>query len=289
MLLENETVEQILQGETNKKRGFAIMDERLKCELVFIVMMIAHVLADFYFQSSKLAQDKVMNPKAMVKHILLYSAVIFIVMCTMTKLNLAMIMSVLLLCVTHAVVDSTKFLVQKRIKTNALQKADYVFYIDQFLHVFCIVIVWYSFGKRMEPRDFTAKGPDYLQYYPITIFLCVLLLLKPTSLFITKSGFLMSSNKVTSLGIGEKIGYLERLTILACIMYGNVSAIGFVITAKSIARFPELNASTDSIDPVEMTSKTRKAEYYIIGTLLSVVATFAVALSFGLFITPVGK
>lgn len=56
---------------------------------------------------------------------------------------------------------------------------------------------------------------------------------------------------------GMVIGFLERFIILTFVLAGQYSAIAFIFTAKSIARFEELKNRDFS-------------EYYLIGTLSSV-------------------
>lgn len=58
--------------------------------------------------------------------------------------------------------------------------------------------------------------------------------------------------------VGRRIGTLERWLIVLLIASKNVSSLGLVITAKSIVRYPQL-------------SDKEFAEYYLFGTLLSVV------------------
>ena len=60
------------------------------------------------------------------------------------------------------------------------------------------------------------------------------------------------------LKVGRRIGTIERWLILLLIASRNVSSIGLVITAKSIVRYPQLGDRDF-------------AEYYLFGTLLSVV------------------
>lgn len=67
---------------------------------------------------------------------------------------------------------------------------------------------------------------------------------------------------LAALRAGRKIGTLERLLILFLVASGNVASIGLVITAKSIVRYPRLN-------------EPEFAEYYLFGTLLSVVIVLA--------------
>jgi len=70
------------------------------------------------------------------------------------------------------------------------------------------------------------------------------------------------------------IGYLERVLILTFTLVGSYAAVGFVLAAKSIFRFGELNKSNDR----SMT------EYVLIGSLVSVVITTLTGtlMSFGL-------
>ena len=62
----------------------------------------------------------------------------------------------------------------------------------------------------------------------------------------------------TITGAGSMIGFLERLVIGACLIYGQFASIGLVFTAKSIARYNKI-----SEDPAF-------ADYYLIGSLFSI-------------------
>jgi hypothetical protein len=67
-------------------------------------------------------------------------------------------------------------------------------------------------------------------------------------------------------GAGTCIGILERALVLTFVLIGQHTAIGLVLTAKSIARFEEL--------------KDRNfTEYYLIGTLASMLAAILVGLA----------
>jgi hypothetical protein len=64
---------------------------------------------------------------------------------------------------------------------------------------------------------------------------------------------------------GAAIGMLERAVALTLVLVGEYTAIAFLFTAKSIARFNEL--------------KQREfAEYYLIGTLSSILVSLIVGL-----------
>lgn len=64
---------------------------------------------------------------------------------------------------------------------------------------------------------------------------------------------------------GRIIGVLERCIVIALFARGEIAAIGFVFTAKSIVRYHDF-------------SKPDFAEYYLIGTLYSVVIALALSL-----------
>jgi hypothetical protein len=66
------------------------------------------------------------------------------------------------------------------------------------------------------------------------------------------------------------IGRLERVLTLTFVVTGHWEAIGFLLTAKSILRFPELssNAQNQALHPT-VTPSPLTPEYVIAGTLLS--------------------
>lgn len=68
---------------------------------------------------------------------------------------------------------------------------------------------------------------------------------------------------------GKWIGYLERVLILTFIYTGNVEGIGFLLAAKSVFRFGELNRAQD----------IKVTEYVLIGTFVSF--TIAIIIGFG--------
>lgn len=68
---------------------------------------------------------------------------------------------------------------------------------------------------------------------------------------------------------GKWIGYLERVLILTFIYTENIEGIGFLLAAKSVFRFGELNRTQD----------IKVTEYVLIGTFLSF--TIAIVIGFG--------
>lgn len=69
---------------------------------------------------------------------------------------------------------------------------------------------------------------------------------------------------------GKWIGYLERILILTFIFSNNIEGIGFLLAAKSVFRFGELNKAKD----------LKITEYVLIGTFASF--TIAILIGFGI-------
>lgn len=66
-------------------------------------------------------------------------------------------------------------------------------------------------------------------------------------------------------GSGAMVGVLERLLVFTLILVGEWTVIGFVVAAKSIARFPELEDKLFS-------------DYYLAGTFMSLLTAVAAGL-----------
>ena len=85
-----------------------------------------------------------------------------------------------------------------------------------------------------------------------------------------------SSERVTGLeNAGRYIGWLERALLYGLLLAGAPSAAALVLAGKSLARFPSF-------------SEERFAEYYLIGSLLSllIAAVCALAVRAALGLTP---
>ncbi|MDD5556861.1 MAG: hypothetical protein PHN82_06385 [bacterium] len=77
---------------------------------------------------------------------------------------------------------------------------------------------------------------------------------------------------------GKYIGLLERFLIVTLVWAGEISAVGFVIAAKSVFRFGEIKDKENR----------KLAEYILIGTLASFSLALAIAYIFR-WISVVGK
>ena len=217
-----------------------------------ILLLICHLLSDYYFQSQKMADRKDQDPKVLVLHILYVALPLIVVV--LVHLDLWWICLIILL--THAGIDAGKPWLQKTLKL----KTSWTFTLDQLLHIgiiTCLVL----FGAK--------NGTTYLPLDTLNLIFYVLLVGKPTNIafkiLFAKYQPNMKNKMDTITGAGSMIGFLERMVIGACLVYGQFASIGLVFTAKSIARYNKI-----SEDPAF-------AEYYLIGSLFSILSALFAA------------
>lgn len=229
---------------------------------ILLRLLFAHIFADFALQSNKLSGGKSEGGKKGTFYLLLHSfihavmAYLFVGQWTNWKLPLIIFFS-------HFVMDWLK---ATKLKRNARN-----FLLDQAVHLIVILTLWLIFfADSFEIRQFLVDLDSPKIWF---IAIAYLLVLQPSSvllsLFIAK--WTPSELKEKSLpNAGKWIGYLERVLILTFILSGNMEGVGFLLAAKSIFRFGELNKA----------GEIRTTEYVLIGTL----ASFSIAIILGLLV-----
>lgn len=235
------------------------------------LLMIGHLLGDFYFQTNGLANKKRTSVVYTALHCLIYSLVMFAVLTIATGRVEQCIFLTLMIGTVHLVVDEVKCGVQKCIKSKKYELP--IFMVDQIIHVttlFVISCLWIIQYNVDWIPGVSEKFLNNIQNAPIII--CTFLLCgKPAAIIVSlvfglipktmekanlESGKKIDSSNNENIKIGSWIGILEREIILILGLLGQYGAIGFVIAAKSLARHSQLN-------------EPAFAEKYLIGTLLS--------------------
>jgi len=154
----------------------------------------------------------------------------------------------------------------KRGLVNAVKLPDSatVFLLDQVLHVCTIIaLAWFLIRPawatlRSQFSWSTATGDKVLEagiVYVGVIFAggyLIRYLTRNLTAGIKKPG--ETAEQVENAGM--YIGWLERFLVVTAILVQSSSMVGLILAGKSIARFPEL--------------KERFAEYFLVGTLLSI-------------------
>ncbi len=232
---------------------------------LLIAFLLMHIICDFYLQPNnwvKSKQNDTYRSFALYLHSLLHGVALLLPALVLGIAWPSAACLVVIVALSHFVIDLWKVITPKG-------KTFCYFLIDQSLHVLVLAAIafYLADGVTIEAVLKHEKFSD-----AVIVVFAYLLVLKPTSIVI---GSLLKNypientnennhNDVSGLVAGgELIGYLERVLILTFTFMGSYAAVGFVLAAKSIFRFGELNQSAGR----SMT------EYVLIGSLVSVVIT----------------
>lgn len=234
-----------------------------------IMLLIGHLLGDYYFQTNKMAINKELSFKTLLFHGVLYTgAMVFSIL---PFYNVDLLIIALIISAIHFVIDFIKYLIITHDRYE-----NKMFVIDQLLHLLTIVAAVILINYLKIPVLFFGriKGVDeYVFMHYSRLLLLVLFIMKPTSIIIRqmlkKYTPTLEAEDEDFKNAGSLIGILERLLILVLLFYGQFVAIGFVLTAKSITRYDKI------------TKNPQFSEYYLLGTLLSILMVVVSFLLFG--------
>ena len=218
-------------------------------KIVLILFLIGHVLGDFYLQSSELAINKDDSFKNLLKHSALYLlSMIFVII---PVYSFKLLKWAIVISVFHFIVDLVKAFLKRKNLTD--EKNALVFSIDQIVHIIVIIVITVTIYLLSEPINYIYCIQYVLDRIPVDVLtilswiLILLIIIKPFSITIKKVLYqykpMINEEKGGYPNAGALIGILERCIILLLLSVGQYSAIGFVLTAKSIARYDKI--STD--------------------------------------------
>lgn len=230
---------------------------------ILIRLIVAHIIADFFLQTDKIAEGKRASNTSKLYYLLIHSglnalmAYLLVAQWTLWQIPLVVL-------VTHFVIDYTK----SRFSSEKLS----VFLIDQLAHLLVIIGLWYGVADNSSEVSTLLYniGNGFSDWRLWLILASYLLVMKPTSILLSLfiHQWTPQDNDQSSLpNAGKWIGYLERILILTMMYLHCMEGIGFLLAAKSIFRFGELTKPRE----VKIT------EYVMIGTLSS----FAIAILLG--------
>lgn len=230
--------------------------------IILVKLLCAHLFSDFILQTDSINNGKHIQGVKGICFQLLHSS-IHAAAAYLFVADWSCWIIPLVIFVSHFAVD----LLKCRISKDTLCS----FIIDQICHIAVIVILWYKlFRTDIELPCVETIGT--LKVWGIV--LAYILMLKPSSVLL--SLFLgkwapASQNTQSLPNAGKWIGYIERILILTFVLIGNIESVGFLLAAKSVFRFGELNKAKE----------IRTTEYVLIGTL----ASFTIAILTGLAVS----
>ncbi|NLO08707.1 MAG: DUF3307 domain-containing protein [Clostridiales bacterium] len=243
----------------------------------FVLFLLGHIVGDFYFQTESMAYKKKKSLAYVLQHSLLYW--LAMILFTLPILSYEILLGATVASVLHCVIDIVKFNISKKDKNDDIQERN-LFIIDQILHMIILFVIAFTLvlanvsppGNYIFAELFNIIGISELK---VIYWLCALLIIhKPANIIIAKfikqykpaDDNSQEKDQEKDQRAGRIIGTLERIIMLLLITINQYSAIGLVLTAKSIARNEKIAKDKNF------------AEYYLLGTLLS--ALIAIVTSF---------
>ncbi|XOQ42884.1 MAG: hypothetical protein ACFWTN_00265 [Clostridium sp.] len=139
--------------------------------------------------------------------------------------------------------------------------------MDQILHVLILSILYNVFDLGTQTTSLYGRIQQWPYSNSLIIYCLIFVILwDPTAVFIKKLfSYIIDGNssnqEENDPKVGRIIGKLERIIVSVLILCNQFGAIGFVLTAKSIARYKQLEDKNF-------------AEKYLVGTLTSVTIAF---------------
>lgn len=238
---------------------------------LIVLQILAHLIADFIFQSEKWIENK--REYGFHSSKLYIHALIVLIISYGLSFHTYFFLASIVIASSHLLLDGFKERIRKVI-------GKYTYIVDQIFHIGVILMVTYYF------IDYSGIDP-YLEYDIKTRHLLMLagfiFCTKPANIFIKE---LMLFYEVTFkpdakehstdlINAGRLIGITERILALILLFLGEFEAIGFIIAAKSILRYEN--------------TKSSKTEYVLIGTMLSfgiAILTYAVVIHMTNMLSP---
>ncbi|MCH3964496.1 MAG: DUF3307 domain-containing protein [Clostridium sp.] len=236
--------------------------------MIIYFLLIAHFLADFTFQTAKLAQRKRDNFKYLLYHALIYAVIFLMTIFPLVKFEKAILPYIIIIS-SHFFIDWTRKRVDKKFSRKASIFASFI--VDQVLHVLILAVLYYTFGLGEETTSLYGHIQQWRHFNSlVACSLIFVIIWDPAAVFIKKLfSYIIDENssdqEENDPQAGRIIGKLERIIVSVLILYNQFGAIGFVLTAKSIARYKQLEDKNF-------------AEKYLVGTLTSMLIAFIVTI-----------
>jgi hypothetical protein len=232
---------------------------------LILTVLLAYLLGDFPFQTSKMVQGRSQGSRTYVVHggvhflVLAFCIAVFGSLELLGSLRYWIIAG--LYVAVHLGIDRVK---QGLVSTNKLQDSAYVLIGDQALHVLTVIGLawlfirpsWSSVKGQLTWSSATGERVLEAAVVYVTVVFAGGYLIRYLTRNLTSRIEKPGETPEEVKNAGMYIGWLERFLVVTAILVQSPSMVGLILTGKSIARFPEL--------------KERFAEYFLIGTLLSV-------------------
>lgn len=230
-------------------------------------LILAHLAGDFLLQPVHWVEARYRD-KARAQVLYWHAAihgllVLAVLLLAEPTAPLAAVTAAAVVIASHALIDLAKaYLPSHRLRW---------FLLDQALHLLVLLGVWLAWLGSWAPL---VQFWHWLFTPPVlAVVVAYLLVTRPLSIVIALIMQRWSQeidNPGTLIAAGARIGMAERVLVLTLVLLDQLTAIGFLLAAKSVLRFGELRGAQDR----------KLTEYVLMGTLISV----SIAMVLGLLV-----
>lgn len=239
--------------------------------VILLRLLMAHFISDFVLQTNRINNGRKGYGKDGTSEITTYAKYGYQVFHSVTHAIFSYLFVAqwdnwtipLIFLVSHFIMDY--------IKSGRMKDDVSSFLIDQMVHLVIILILWSVMFQNGSIIMWLENNWTSARVW--AIITAYIFVLKPTSIFLNlfiKRWTPADTSNHSLPNAGKWIGYLERILILTLILTSNIEGVGFLLAAKSVFRFGELNKA----------SEIKSTEYVLIGTL----ASFTIALIVGFIV-----
>jgi hypothetical protein len=236
-------------------------------ESLLLALLLAHLAGDFLLQPRAWVEQRYRlkhRSPALLIHALVHTALAAGVLGVAAALDpargpLAALVGTLVVAVSHWAIDLAKAqLPPERLRW---------FLLDQALHGLVLFGLWLAWVGSWQPL---GAALTWLVAPQVLGVACAYLLVsRPLSIAIALVMRRWSDQlEATGTLAAARIGMLERFLVLSLVLLDQLTAVGFLLAAKSVLRFGDLREAQDR----------KLTEYVLLGTLLSVATTLALGL-----------
>lgn len=265
--------------------------------LLNFILILMHILGDFYFQTNTIANKKIgshsfwPNFKWLLIHVAIYT--LFFLPLILLVISWKSVILLVIIFVSHLLIDGLSCFFKKKKCFKSV-----VFIIDQLLHVAVLLAIGYFAPNYMNFKPWQILVTYQKQF---EFIVCLLLLVKPASVLIDsifsdidfngKSADIKSNLAQENLEVNQSnnenynnksevksivkktldpglvIGIAERFITFFLSIVNAYSALAIIITVKTWARQKEIEKN-----------KKGFGNKYLIGTLLSLAIAIGVGI-----------
>jgi hypothetical protein len=235
---------------------------------VALLLYLAHLLTDFVFQTSRMVNLK---RGGRISGYALHGAVHYAAAIVLTGFfvpgtlfSLRFQAAIAVLTLIHLAIDWCKISLAAR---HSSADGALAFSVDQILHGVTIFVAAWWIVRAPPARELIQvlgilRRPDNKILLALVVYVAVIFGAGYLIRFLTKPlmrDLKLSESHAQLSSAGMFIGWLERFLILSALFEHSPATAGLILAAKSIARYPEFK-------------REQFAEYFLIGTLLSISA-----------------